>query len=216
MNAKNDSTARVNFISNNFPISDLESENWKEAPDITIDKYWSGEPAPVGRHFGAKLLWSRTALYVRFDANRSEPLVVSTKPNLRSKTPGLWSRDVCEIFVAPDKDAPRKYFEFEIAPNGEWLDLAIDLTSGKRKAAWDFRSGMEAVAKIEEKRVVMAIKVPWKALGEMPKAGDVWLGNLFRCVGKEPDRGYLAWQPTMTQTPDFHEPEAFGEFKFER
>jgi hypothetical protein len=49
-----------------------------------------------------------------------------------------------------------------------------------------------------------------------PKSGDVWLGNLLRCVGRDPDRGYLAWQPTMTEKPNFHVPEKFGEFEFVR
>ena len=126
----------------------------------------------------------------------------------------LWDRDVCEIFIAPDNREPRKYFEFEVAPNGEWIDLTIDLTSGTRETGWDYKSGMKSTAKIGKDKVVMAIKVEWKALGKTPKTGDVWLGNLFRCVGKDPTRGYLAWQPTFTKEPAFHVPDKFGKFVF--
>jgi len=73
---------------------------------------------------------------------------------------------------------------------------------------------MQSAAKIEQDKVVMAIKIPFSALGRTPKAGDIWLGNLFRCVGKDPTRGYLAWQPTKTKEPAFHVPKAFGEFQF--
>ena len=66
------------------------------------------------------------------------------------------------------------------------------------------------------KEIVMAIKVPWEAFGARPGIGDVWLGNLFRCVGTGSTRGYLAWQPTETETPNFHVPEKFGEFLFEK
>ena len=38
---------------------------------------------------------------------------------------GLWDRDVCEIFIAPDEHVIERYFEFEAAPTGEWLDVAI-------------------------------------------------------------------------------------------
>jgi alpha-galactosidase len=62
----------------------------------------------------------------------------------------------------------------------------------------------------------MAIKIPWEALGRKPKPGDIWLGNIFRCVGSDPDRGYLAWQPTLTEKPNFHVPEKFGMFSFVR
>ena len=153
-------------------------------------------------------------MYVRFEAEQSEPLVVSDKPNTAAKTMNLWDRDVCEIFLAPDAKEPRKYFEFEVAPNGEWIDVALDLTSGKRVSDWEYRSGMEAAAVVGEGKVTMGIKVPWKAFGKAPRVGDVWLGNIFRCIGKDPDRGYLAWSPTLTEVPSFHVPERFGEFVF--
>ena len=161
-------------------------------------------------------MWSDTALYVRFDASQSEPLVVSEKADLTKKIRRLWDRDVCEIFIAPDASLRNKYFEFEIAPNGEWIDLGIEVAYPARKTDWDYKSGMTSAAKIEKAKVVMAIKIPFASLGKTPKAGDVWLCNLFRCVGKDPARGYLAWQPTETEKPNFHVPEKFGEFRFEK
>lgn len=163
-----------------------------------------------------RLIWSGNSLYARFEAEQREALVVSDAPTLDTKTLNLWDRDVVEIFVAPDAKEQRRYFEFEVAPTGEWIDLAIDLTSGKRVTDWDYKSRMESAARIEKDRIVMAMKIPWSAFGREPKAGDVWLGNIFRCVGAGETRGYLAWQPTMTAEPNFHVPEKFGEFKFVR
>jgi hypothetical protein len=80
----------------------------------------------------------------------------------------------------------------------------------------EYSSGMLSAPRIEEGRVVTAIRIPWAAFGKRPAAGDVWLGNLFRCVGRDPDRGYLAWSPTFTERPNFHVPERFGEFEFVR
>lgn len=204
----------IKNIRSEFAITDLSNSAWKKAEPIVVKDYWSGVEAPKGRRFAARLLWSKAALYVRFEANQEEPFVVSDKPDLTKKAMNLWDRDVCEIFVAPDIKEPKKYFEFEVAPNGEWLDVALDLTSGTRISNWDYASRMESFARIEPGKVVMAIKIPWSAFGKTPKAGDVWLGNLLRCVGKNPDRGYLAWQPTLTKEPAFHVPEKFGEFRF--
>ena len=117
--------AEIKYISEDFPISELDNGLWKKAKSIKTKHYWSGEKAPKGRRFKTKLLWSDTALYVRFEANQKEPLVVSDTPNLESKTRGLWDRDVCEIFLAPNAKEFRKYFEFEVAPTGEWIDLGI-------------------------------------------------------------------------------------------
>lgn len=205
---------QIKYIEKDFPVSELDNKSWKRAEDISIEKYWSGENAPQGRQFKAKILWSDAAIYVRFKANRNEPLIVSEKANLATKTRGLWDRDVCEIFLAPNKDEFRKYFEFEIAPNGEWIDLGIYQKPDERITDWDYASGMKSAAKIEKNKIIMAIRVEWKAFGKTPKTGDVWLGNIFRCVGKDPTRGYLAWSPTGTKEPSFHVPEKFGEFEF--
>ncbi|MBK9529099.1 MAG: carbohydrate-binding family 9-like protein [Acidobacteria bacterium] len=205
----------ISHIADDFAIDRLADPAWEGTSQVLVSKYWSGKAAAKGREFSARLLWSDTALYVRFEASQSEPLVVSEKPDTSQKTIGLWDRDVCEIFIAPDTSQRKKYFEFEIAPTGEWIDLAIDATSQKRKTDLGYNSGMTSAARIEKDKVVMAIKIPWEAFGvARPKIGDVWLGNLFRCVGKGKTRGYLAWQPTKTAKPNFHVPEKFGEFEF--
>jgi hypothetical protein len=209
------SSVSIPYVERDFSFGDFEDANWQKAVEILIDRYWSGEQAPTGRHARARILWSDTGLYVRFDAVIAEPMVIGEKSDLEHKTIGLWDRDVCEIFIAPHKNE-RKYFEFEIAPTGEWLDLAIDSTSGERVTDWDYDSGILSAAIIEGDRSVMAMKIEWSAFSKTPSAGDVWLGNLFRCVGKDPDRGYLAWRPTETEIPNFHVPEKFGQFVFGR
>jgi alpha-galactosidase len=198
----------------NFSIANLNDPNWTKAEEISIEKYWSGEPAPIGRHFKTKILWSATALYVRFEANQIEPLVISETPNLSTKTHALWERDVCEIFIAPNPAEFRKYFEFEVAPTGEWIDLQIHQLPDQRKTDFEFDSGMQTAAKIEDNKIWMAFKVEWEAFDKTPKSGGIWKGNIFRCIGAGENRGYLAWQPTMTEQPNFHVPEKFGEFEF--
>ncbi len=210
------SQLQIKRIDKDFDVKDLDSRVWQKAKSVKIAQYWSGEAAPNGRHFSARLLWSDAALYVRFEAKQIEPLFVSEKPDLSKKTLKLWDRDVCEIFVAPDKSQRDKYFEFEIAPTGEWVDLGIEVTPTERITDWDYKSNMTSAAFIDKNKVVMAIKIPFASLGKTPKAGDVWLGNLFRCVGRDATRGYLAWQPTKTKEPAFHVPDAFGEFHFKK
>lgn len=207
---------KIKYIAKDFDVKKLDAHEWQKAVSVKVAQYWSGEAAPDGRAFVARLLWSDTALYVRFEAAQTEPLVISETPDLSKKTLKLWDRDVCEIFIAPDKSMSNKYFEFEIAPTGEWIDLGIEVTPNERKTDWDYKSNMTSAARIDKDKVVMAIKIPFASLGKTPKVGNVWLGNLFRCVGKDPIRGYLAWQPTKTKEPAFHVPEAFGEFHFQK
>jgi hypothetical protein len=211
---KTETKFSVARIENDFSISDLDNESWQAHSQVDVSQNWDGSEADEGRSFTAGTLWSNEAFYVRFDAHQSEPLVISDKPVLDSKTMNLWERDVCEIFIAPDLNQPRRYFEFEVAPTGEWIDLAVDSTSGERITDWKYHSRMIAAARIEADSVILAMKIPWTAFGQKPKSGDIWLGNIFRCVGREPGRGYLAWRPTQTTKPNFHLPEKFGEFCF--
>ena len=192
----------------------LDDPEWEAADALTVSEYWSGESAPPERHCEARILWSDTGLHVRFHAVQAEPPVVAKEPVLDRKTPRLWERDVCEIFIAPGEKDPFRYLEFEVAPTGEWLDLAIEHEKDERATDWDFRSGMSAVGRIGEGSVGMAVTVPWDAFGVKPEPGDIWRGNLLRAVGSGEDRGYLAWSPTLTERPDFHVPQRFGKFVF--
>lgn len=210
----NEKHYKIVKIHEDVSINDLNNANWMKANEISVKKYWSGEEANTGRHFKAKLLWSDTAFYIRFEANQDEPLIISEIPNLLTKTEGLWDRDVCEIFLAPDAKEFRKYFEFEVAPTGEWIDLAVHQMPDQRETDLKYQSGMKTAAKIENNKVWMAIKIEWKAFGKTPKKGEIWKGNVFRCIGEGKTRGYLAWQPTLTKNPNFHVPEKFGEFEF--
>ena len=195
-------------------VADLDQGAWKEASPVYLTRYWSGDEAPVGRQGEARVVWSDSALHIRFVCRQSEPLVTSATPQTEVKTMGLWERDVCELFIAPDAPRPERYFEFEAAPTGEWLDLRIQQLPGGRETDWEYRSGMSVAARINADRIMIAMCIPWAALGRVPAAGERWRANLFRCVGAGDERGYLAWRPTRTDAPNFHVPQAFGWLNF--
>ena len=209
-------SAVIEHLDSDFAFGELDHEAWKKAEPVKIKSNWNGMRAPVKRRFEARILWSDSALYVKFDANQGEPPVINKFPKLYQKTDRLWERDVCELFLAPDRSEPDRYFEFEVAPTGEWLDLQIRICDEGRKTNKEYASGMQTMTRIERDLIVMAFKVEWSAFGARPVPGDIWLGNLYRCVGKSKTRGYLAWSATRTKEPDFHVPEKFGEFKFEK
>lgn len=202
------------YIGAPIEADDFESEVWERCEPVTIAHLWSGQTAPVERQAEARICWSDEALHVRFVCNQNEPLVVSAEPKTVHKTLGLWERDVCEIFVAPDPATPERYFEFEAAPTGEWVDLGIVLTSEGRETDWEYRSGMKAAAGVTERGLKIGITIPWSDSIPKPDRGDMWLVNLFRCVGPEAPERYLAWRPTHSPEPNYHVPEAFGPLRF--
>ena len=164
-------------------IGHFDHPEWTKVGSAQINRKWSGEDAPYHRHAEARIIWSATALMARFVCRQYEPLIVNSDPQLDKKTIGLWERDVCEIFIAPGASVAERYFEFEAAPTGEWVDLAINFTSEGRRTDFEFHSGMTAAAKVKEDEIVISMCIPWSALIPRPKHGDEWRANLFRCVG---------------------------------
>jgi hypothetical protein len=208
-----DATVIAHHSEINLGADEFDHPVWQQVPAISITRKWSGEKAPVSRHAEARIVWSEQSLVVRFVCQQEEPLLVSANPQFDKKTIGLWNRDVCEIFIAPDPDTPEHYYEFEAAPTGEWLDLGIRVLPGGRETDWKFNSGMTVAASLEKDLVTIAVVIPWSAAISRQQRGDSWRVNLFRCVGKGNDR-FLAWQPTYTPEPYFHVPGVFGRLDF--
>ncbi len=203
-------TIEARHTASDIGAAQLDHHAWKRANSISINRYWSGTEAPASRQAEARIIWTESALCVRFVCQQHEPFVISGTPQIKEKTIGLWDRDVCEIFIAPDPHEPNRYFEFEAAPTGEWIDLAIHVTPQKRETDWKFNSGMTAAARASKDKVTISMRIPWDDWIHKPQRGERWRVNLFRCVGSGAGRGYLAWQPTRTEQPNFHVPEVFG------
>ena len=203
----------VHYSSTEMRPDQFDHADWSKARPVVISRLWSGQAAPAGRHAEVRILWTHEALVVRFVCQQSEPLFVNSHPQLEKKTMGLWERDVCEIFIAPDPARPNHYFEFEAAPTGEWIDLAVTAVGAAREKDWEFHSGMTAASRITKGKVTIAMRIPWDDWIHKPQRGEKWRLNLFRCIGSGRER-YLAWQPTHTPEPDFHVPEAFGWLSF--
>jgi|SRR5579863_4196602 len=130
----------------------------------------------------------------------------------------LWDRDVVEFFLGDDWKDIKHYREFEIAPTGDWIDLAINLNKNSYDPSW--QSGWQRTGRIDEKHHVWyaAASVPLKAVSdEAVKPGTKWRANLYRIEGQGPDSGrhFMCWQPTCVVNRDpNHVPEHFGTLIF--
>jgi alpha-galactosidase len=206
------------FVTAEIARSDFENEIWRRAQTIFLENYWSGATAPPERRATARILWTENSLFVRFDCPQGEPYVVGENPNTEAETDELWNRDVCEIFLSSEADEPKNYFEFEAAPTGEWLDFEINFVGDKRETNRAYDSGMKTAARMSEDEFTIVIELDWlKAFGKKPQKDEIWRANLFRCIGEPGERrGYVAWQPTFTEKPNFHVPSVFGFLQFKR
>jgi len=99
---------------------------WEIASRIIFDtSYRPGERFPEARTEVASL-WSNTYLYFAFWSKYTE-LYTYAGEEVSQERWGLWERDVVEVFINPFPDRMNTYFELEVAPNNQWVDLAIDL-----------------------------------------------------------------------------------------
>ena len=182
---------------------------WQAARPVLADKAPFGQAQPRYRT-EIRSRWTDKNLYFLFICPYEE-LNLKPSPSTSTETYQLWDWDVAEAFIGSDFQNIQRYREFEISPQGEWVDLDIDLTKPHHEDGWTWNSGFVVAARIDAKAKVWygAMRIPFAALREQPPAvGDKFRINLFRSQGPPANRVAVVWQPTMSKT--FHVPEKFG------
>ena len=186
------------------------AKDWQSAEPVTFCSDWAGKSRDPDRTTVVRILWSPGTLYLRFECKYRE-LTIFSDADPNGRRDHLWDRDVAEAFLQPDPAKPRFYKEFEVAPNGFWIDLDIspqggtDLHSGLRRSVWLDQGNHTWAAEIA---------IPMKALTPTFDPNLVWRANFYRCEGPQEPRAYLAWRPTGTPKPNFHVPSVFGKLRF--
>ncbi len=184
--------------------------SWGLAVPLRFSADWQGKNADPEREAEVRLLWTPKTLFLRFHAKyRVITVFQDAKPSGRRDQ--LWDRDVAEAFLQPDASNLGRYKEFEVSPNGFWIDL--DIGPGEKR---DLQSGLRRRVILDEatKTWTAEMAVPMKCLVERFDPAAVWRVNFFRVEGASEPRFYSAWRPTRTPVPNFHIPEAFGELVF--
>jgi alpha-galactosidase len=183
---------------------------WQKALPVVFCSDWQGKNPDPQRQTQVQLLWSAQTLYLRFEC-RYRDLYVFADSDPNGRRDHLWDRDVAEAFLQPDPTRERYYREFEVSPNGMWIDLDIfpggsaDLKSGVQKSV---------LLNADRRRWVAELAIPLRALTEAFDPKATWRANFYRVEGTSEPRSYLAWRPTATPTPNFHVPAAFGSLRF--
>ena len=183
---------------------------WEKSPALHFEKDWKGENADPGRSTEVRLLWTPDTLYVRFQAN-FRTITVFRDARGDGWRDELWNRDVAEVFLQTDSRNPWKYKEFEVSPNGFWIDLDI-ANGGKEELRSKLRRSV--VQNAVEKTWTADLAIPMRSLTLDFDAKQAWRVNFFRVEGEVEPRFYSAWSPTYTPQPNFHVPGAFGKLVF--
>ena len=197
--------------------TDPTSATWAHASTAWIEMDCTSKKSYPDLKTEVRAFWTDSDLYLLFVSPYHELNLWLPADNSKDRLK-LWDRDVVEFFLGDDWKDIKHYREFEVAPTGDWVDLAIDINKDKYEADWN--SGWLRQGRIDQSKHTWyaAARVPLKSVSEQPvKAGTKWRANLYRIdgLGEDPQRHFLCWQQTCTPNHDpNHVPENFGTIVF--
>jgi hypothetical protein len=189
--------------------ADPSSTFWKSAPNISTETDYSGNPV-TNHRMEVRSRWTAGYLYLLFTC-QYEKLNLKPDPATTAETQQLWNWDVAEAFIGSDFADIARYKEFQVSPQGEWVDLDIDRSGKNRGGGSAWNSGFQVKARIDAANKIWygEMKIPFEALGGLPSNARRELrAGFFRIAGTDPGKKYVSWQPTGGRT--FHVPEKFG------
>jgi hypothetical protein len=151
---------------------------------------------------------------------RDDTLIVTYEVTTRDVNPEkmgdteIYNGNVVELFIcttARPVQTPRPYYEFEVSPYNQELQVLID-KNGKLNEKWN-------TAKFKHSATIRPDRPGWDAVMEIPLKDLAWngdpatlAGNAFAILGaKGVRRFYSAYLPPQ-QKPNFHEPSFFKPF----
>jgi len=216
--------AAVAFAADDKSIESMKADNDVALTTNPVSSFWRGGSAvyaerdtygkPLARYrTEIRSRWTKDNLYFLFICPY-DTLYLKPAPDRSTETFQLWDWDVAEVFIGSDFRNIRRYKEFEVSPQGEWIDLDIDLTKPQHEDGWKWNSGFHISTRIDRAAQTWyaAMRIPLAAIDQRPPADGVTFRiNLFRAQGPPSQRKYIVWQPTMSDS--FHVPESFGILK---
>ena len=197
------------------PDGDLAKPSWNRAKWVEFDHDSSGKSDYPEASTRVASVWTKKYIYFAF-SSRYDALNIYEGEDPKPERWQLWERDVVEVFLNPEPERVNHYFEFEVAPNNQWIDLEIDKTKTPfNDASWN--SGFEHATWIDSARHTWTaeMRIPLASMNvKEVHPGLQWRVNLFRAAGKGGDdqRKFLAWS-IIPEGKTFHVPTRFGILK---
>ena len=193
------------------PNGDLSKSYWQKADFVEFDQDAWGKSRYPELSTDVECLWTNAYIYFGF-RGRYDSLNIYDGEDPLPERWQLWNRDVVEVFLNPQPDRMLHYYEFEVAPNNQWVDLEIDKSKDTfNGASWN--SGFEHATHIDAKNHIwtteMRILLSSMNVSAI-HAGAKWRANFFRAAGQGDDRRkFLAWS-IIPGGKTFHAPTRFG------
>lgn len=201
------------------PDGDLSKAVWKRAHWISFNYHvYTGEPY-IGAETEVASFWTANYIYFAFQCKYSVLNVYEHEDPLKERWE-LWNRDVVEVFINPKPQDINHYYEFEVAPNNQWIDLEIDKTKDPFYDP-EWTSGFDHATRVDSSghRWTCEMRIPLLSMRvpEIQVGGVEWRLNFFRAdgIGDNSQRRLMAWS-VIPGGDTFHTPTRFGLIRFVR
>lgn len=192
--------------------ADPNDANWKSVAGVITENGRRGETVPNHRT-EIRSVWTPKNLYLLFICQYDE-LYLKANPSTTTETNKLWEWDVAEAFIGTDFNDIKHYTEYQVSPQGEWVDLDIDRKPSPAKHDVGWNSGYEVKARVDAANKVWygTMRIPIAKFDKRkPKVGLEMRANFYRIQGTPPNRKFVNWQPVNND--NYHTPEAFGRLR---
>lgn len=192
--------------------ADPNAKEWKDVKGIIAEQNSLGAKVP-GHRTEIRSRWTDKHVYFLFICPY-EQLHLTDNPSTTTETNKLWEWDVAEVFIGTDFQDIKHYTEFQVSPQGEWVDLDIDRNPSPPIHNWEWNSGFRVKARLDREKKIWygEMKIPMEKIDRRaPKVGNQMRVNFYRLQGPPPNRSGIAWQPTRER--NYHVPGAFGRLK---
>lgn len=213
LHAADTGTFVSHYSAKDFALTaDPKQKQWRDLTPVKLAHYQSGEPV-AAHDTEVRSRWTEKNLYLLFRCSY-ETLYLNDSPKSDVETPKLWDHDVAEAFIGWDASTITRYKEFQVSPQGEFIDLDIDRIKALPNGGADWNSGYKVKARLDREHKVWygEMQIPWSAIDERPvKAGNTLRLNMFRLQGPPPNRTMMSWQTVTGRT--YHQPERFGKLE---
>ncbi len=192
--------------------ADPHAPEWRGIKGVIAERDSHGQLVPNHRT-EIRSRWTDKFIYFLFICPYEE-LHLKPEPSTTTETSKLWDWDVAEVFIGTDFNDIKRYTEFQVSPQGEWVDLDIDRKPQPPRHDMRWNSGYEVKAQLDREKKVWygAMKIPLDKIDQRaPQPGNLMRINFYRLQGPPSSHKGIAWQPTNSNS--YHVPEAFGRLK---
>ncbi len=196
-----------------------DEKAWAAAGPIELIFPWDSQTGAKQKTI-ARLLWDDNNLYVSYECEDAD--IVATHTEHDDPT---YLDDAVEIFINPLPSQTSVYYGLEMNVRAVLYDYVMYQPGGHLFRQFDLR-GVQLATYIDgtlnargdkDKGWSLEVAIPWAnfdGLAGRPEPGTVWLANINRWDGVEPNRRMSNWSDPLQPNPNPHVPARFGQLAF--